>query len=155
MNALRIAAFCLLIAAPARSAAPPKTKLSVIVNAKSPLGDSLPAARLKEIFLGTMTAEKTVKVFPVNNKELLETFLAQHVGLTPTAYKQHWIKRMLNEGGDPPAMAESSKVVLTRVSEEAGAVGYIGYVAPEEAVGVKGVRVLNIVEKADKTEKSE
>lgn len=122
-------------------------ELAVIANSAYPSG-SITVSVLKEIYRGEKTAEGSVKIHPIDQKEpvIKKKFLEQIIGTTVDGYNGYWIKRVFQEGGIPPAIKGSTDEVIDTVKDE---VGSIGYVWKSDSSDKKGIKVLLTVDVKD------
>lgn len=99
----------------------------LIVNANSPLGTNISAEKIKDIYTGKIKFEGKTKLSPANHKEekILEGFLGKFVGMTSTAYKNHWVKKVFSEGGSAPKIVETAGEMVKYVLENEGGIGYL------------------------------
>jgi hypothetical protein len=104
-----------------------KREILIVINEKSPLPSKMSLAEIKNIYLGMVKSEKKIKLSPVDQKdsEIFKEFLTRFIGLTPTAYKGHWVKKLFEDGSVAPSVASTPEDVLKRVSGSAGGIGYI------------------------------
>ena len=99
----------------------------IITHQKSPIDNKISSDTLKDIFTGKIKYITKIKLLPANmkEKELYETFLKKYISMSPTAYKNYWVKKVFAEGGNAPKIVEDNDVMIKYITENPGAVGYI------------------------------
>lgn len=101
-------------------------EIAVIANSSLP-AQSLRESDLRDLYLGEQQfiGKKKAKLLDLKEDSQLKKAFVEHVlGLTLPKYKTHWVQRVFQGYGFPPATTQADGVV-GRVLQEDGAIGYI------------------------------
>lgn len=114
-----------LFAAEQANATP--VEISIIAGIKSPLPDKISINDIKEIYLGNKKLKDKVKLVPLNHKDkiIFDAFITKYLSMTTTAYKNYWVKKVFSGEGSAPKLMEKTEDVITFISQNEGAIGYI------------------------------
>lgn len=140
LGALIAGVVCMAMAAPATAQ---QTGYSIVINAENP-ANTMRQDHIRRMFLGKVGSwSHGVKVLPVDRSTpsaVREQFSSEVLGKAPRAVKSYWQQQVFSGRGVPPVEMSSDAEVLSYVSRNAGA---IGYVATDRVP--KGVKILEVV----------
>lgn len=105
----------------------PAGEIAFVVNKNSPLASGLTKQKIKDIFLGNVKFENNTKLIPLrqNDETLLKEFVEGFLDMTPTAYKNYWVKKVFAEGGSAPKAIENPHDITRYVWQNLGVIGYV------------------------------
>ena len=94
-----------------------------------------------------------VRIQTVNrtDQEVTAAFIKKFTGMTLGAYKSHWVKKLMAEGGAAPKVLDASEDVIRFVAETKGAVAYLA--KKDLPAKAPGVRVLAVSSDKDAVKK--
>ncbi len=96
----------------------------VIANAELELSPE----EVKEIFLGEVQFNGSMKLLPVDNAGAQPDFLARVLRMSSTKYQASWTKKAFRDGSNAPPLKATDAEVLGYVKGNAGAIGYVSSV---------------------------
>jgi len=99
----------------------------VLVHGALKAGD-LQGATVKGIFLGEIRFVGQLRVVPFTYEEgstAERRFVDRCLGLTPEAFRVHWVRLVFREGVPPPRQVGSAVAMPAAVAATAGGVGYL------------------------------
>ena len=88
-------------------------------------GTSIAAGEVKEVFLGEKQFAGGVKLIPVDNAALQESFLSEIMKIASSKYASLWAKKSFRDGLVPPAVKSGDAEVIDYVKRTPGAIGYV------------------------------
>ena len=120
-------------------------EIAIIVNEEGPL-TQISEAEIKEIYLGNIKFMGGVTVAPIHYSEgpVKDVFLASIVKMNSKKYRLYWTKKIFQEGGHVPAVQNSFQLIVSFVSKNKGA---IGYVLRTELTDMKGIKVVATIQR--------
>ena len=120
-------------------------EIAIIVNEEGPL-TQISEAEIKEIYLGNIKFMGGVAIAPLHYSEGLvkDAFLASIVKMNSKKYRLYWTKKIFQEGGHVPAVQNSFQLIVSFVSKNKGA---IGYVLRTELTDMKGIKVVATIQR--------
>lgn len=89
-------------------------------------GVNLSANEVRDVFLGEKQFAGSVKLTPVDNAALQESFLSKMIQMNSVKYAGIWTKKAFRDGLTAPAMKSGDAEVIEFVKRTPGAVGYVG-----------------------------
>lgn len=89
-------------------------------------GVNLSENEVRDVFLGEKQFAGGVKLTPVDNAALQESFLSKMIQMTSAKYAGIWTKKAFRDGLTAPAMKSGDAEVIEFVKRTPGAVGYVG-----------------------------
>lgn len=88
-------------------------------------GAQIAPADVEDVFLGEKQFAGSIKLVPVDNGSLQESFLSKVLKLDSGKYNSKWAKKSFREGLNPPAVKSGDAEVIEYVKRTPGAVGYV------------------------------
>lgn len=123
-----------------------RAQVAVIAN-KQVNEDSIDRIRLLDFYTGDIrrwNGGTPVVAFDLKEKgETRDTFFA-FVGKSSSRMRTIWLKRMLAGEGDPPEALDSEEIMLKKVAETPGAIGFVSSDRVNDSV-----KVLVTIDKED------
>lgn len=101
-------------------------ELAIISNPSLP-AKSLRGSDVRDLYLGEQQfiGDRKARLLDVKEaSELKRAFVERVLGLTLPKYKVHWVQRVFQGYGFPPAVTQADDVI-GRVAREEGAIGYV------------------------------
>ena len=92
------------------------------------------ASEVREIFLGEKQFAGSVKIIPVDNTAIQESFLAKVMKMDAAKYTTTWTKKAFRDGLSPPESKSGGDADVTNYVKNTS--GAIGYVTTKPAAGV-------------------
>jgi hypothetical protein len=89
-------------------------------------GTSLSANDVHDVYTGEKQFAGSVKLVPVDNAALQESFLSKVVQMPGAKYSSLWSKKAFRDGLTAPAVKSGDAEVIEFVKHTPGAVGYVG-----------------------------
>ncbi|HBC58717.1 MAG TPA: phosphate ABC transporter substrate-binding protein [Gammaproteobacteria bacterium] len=102
-------------------------ELSVIVNANHAL-KSATAQDIKKLYLGKISTLSGTKLIPVDQadgKPVRTLFYDKVCGKNPNQLKAYWAQLIFTGGGSPPPVLDGDHEVISWVSRNENAIGYV------------------------------
>ena len=120
-------------------------EIAIIVNEEGPL-TQISEAEIKEIYLGNIKFMGGVAIAPLHYREgsVKDAFLSSIVKMNSREYRLYWTKKIFQEGGALPAVQNSFQLIVSFVSKNKGA---IGYVLRTELTDMKGIKVVATIQR--------
>ncbi len=120
-------------------------EIAIIVNEEGPL-TQISEAEIKEIYLGNIKFAGGAAVIPLHYSEgpVKDAFLFSLIKMNSREYRLHWTKKVFQEGGTVPVVQNSFHLIVSFVSKNKGA---IGYVLRTELTDMKGIKIVATIQK--------
>ena len=120
-------------------------EIAIIVNEQGPL-TQISEAEIREIYLGNMKFAGGTAIVAVHYREgsVKDAFLSSIVKMNSREYRLYWTKKIFQEGGALPALQNSFQLIVSFVSKNKGA---IGYVLRTELTDMKGIKVVATIQR--------
>jgi len=102
-------------------------EIAVVVN-KANTTDSLGKSDVKAIFMGkAKNFPNGTQVTPVDQKDkgIYKTFYKSVAGKSPAKMKKHWVKMTFTGKATAPKSVGGNSDVITFVTQNSGAIGYV------------------------------
>jgi hypothetical protein len=137
MKIISIRTFALLAACAlicARGAAAP-----VLIGNKTVAAEKLDAATIKSIFLGKKVAwdgAGRITLAVLKGGPVAEEYFKSAVGMTVSAFNNHWRRLAMTGGGTAPKSFEKEEELRKFVAETPGAVGFVDSANADDSVVV-------------------
>ena len=80
--------------------------------------------------------DKNVVLFDLKPRSQTKESFYDYLGKSSSRMKSIWLKKMLSGEGDPPEAVESESLMVQRVSETPGAIGFVSRKNADEAVKI-------------------
>lgn len=130
-RAVPVLGLLLALSAPAVS----RAEMALLVNRDGPLS-SLTHDQAMRVYLGDIRRLHGTDVVPVTYTSppgAEARFLREVLGISPDAYRAHWIREVFRGDGRPPRKAADAAAAARMVADQPGAVGFvcIGDLPPE------------------------
>jgi len=119
-----------------------QAEIVVIVNPSAAI-DELNIHEVRRIFLGKPPLNSRLHLIPINQpgtSNLRVKFEKLVLGKSPRHIRSYWVERIFTGKGVPPKEAESSDAVISYVSNNVDAIGYV-----DEAKLVNSVKSVLVV----------
>ncbi len=116
-----------------------------IIGNKSIVVNSLDHKTISEIFKAEKSKwhnNEKITVVMLKKGPIHETFVKNHVGITPKKLIRIWRKVIFTGMGNPPIICTSEADMIQTVAETKGAIGYIG-----TDTSNKNVKLISIMKK--------
>jgi hypothetical protein len=89
-------------------------------------GVLLPAADVRDVFLGEKQFLNTIRLVPVDSIAAQPEFLEKVLKMNGIKYATTWAKKSFRDGINPPAMMANDDAVLEFIRRTPGSCGYLG-----------------------------
>ena len=93
-------------------------------------GVALPAADVRDVFLGERQYFGAVRLVPVDNVMAQPVFLERVLKMNEAKYATTWAKKSFRDGINPPAAMANDAAVLEFIKRTPGGCGYFGIEPP-------------------------
>jgi hypothetical protein len=90
-------------------------------------GVLLPAADVRDVFLGEKQFLNTTRLVPVDNVTAQPAFLEKVLKMNGMKYATTWAKKSFRDGINPPAVMANDDAVLEFIRRTPGSCGYLGF----------------------------
>ena len=88
-------------------------------------GLNVPAADVRDVFVGDKQVEGGTKLIPFDNSNVQKDFLDKVIKVDSGKYASIWAKKGFRDGLNPPGVKSSDAEVIAAVKSTPGAIGYI------------------------------
>jgi hypothetical protein len=98
----------------------------------------LSPADIREVYLGEKEFSGGMRVVPVDNLALQDTFLARVLSMNEQHYTALWVRKSFRDGLVPPQVKANDAEVIIFIRQTRGAIGYVSAPPRDKDIRVIG-----------------